>query len=49
MVFAINPLSAAWYRQRHPTSGAQSHATDAHLLAESVGERSRASPPLSCR
>ncbi len=33
-VFAINPLSAARYRQRHSTSGAKSDAGDAHVLAE---------------
>ena len=35
-VFAINPLSAARYRQRHCTSGAKSDAGDAHMLAEIV-------------
>ena len=35
-VFAINPLSAARYRQRHSTSGAKSDAGDAHVLAELV-------------
>jgi len=35
-IFAINPLSAARYRQRHSTSGAKSDAADAHLLAEIV-------------
>jgi hypothetical protein len=35
-VFAINPLSAARYRERHSTSGAKSDASDAHLLAEIV-------------
>lgn len=35
-VFAINPLSAARYRQRHSTSGAKSDAGDAHVLAEIV-------------
>jgi len=35
-VFAINPLSAARYRQRHCTSGAKSDAGDAHVLAEIV-------------
>jgi len=35
-VFAINPLSAARYRQRHSTSGAKSDAADAHVLAEIV-------------
>jgi hypothetical protein len=36
LVFAINPLSAARYRQRHPTSGAKSDVGDAHVLAEIV-------------
>lgn len=36
VVFAINPLSAARYRQRHSTSGAKSDAGDAHVLAEIV-------------
>jgi transposase len=35
-VFAINPLSAARYRERHSTSGAKSDTADAHLLAEIV-------------
>jgi len=35
-VFAINPTSAARYRQRHSMSGAKSDSTDAHLLAEIV-------------
>jgi transposase len=35
-VFAINPLSAARYRQRHSTPGAKSDAGDAHVLAEIV-------------
>ena len=35
-VFAINPLSAARYRQRYSTSGAKSDAGDAHVLAEIV-------------
>src|SRR5665648_529169 len=35
-VFAINPLSAARYRQRHSTSGAKSDPGDAHVLAEIV-------------
>jgi transposase len=35
-VFAINPMSVARYRERHSTSGANSDAADAHLLAEIV-------------
>ncbi len=36
VVYAINPLSAARYRERHATSGAKSDAGDAHVLAEIV-------------
>lgn len=35
-VFAINPLQAARYRERHGTSGAKSDPGDAHVLAEVV-------------
>jgi hypothetical protein len=35
-VFAINPMSAARYRERHSTSGAKSDPGDAHVLAEIV-------------
>jgi Transposase/Transposase IS116/IS110/IS902 family len=35
-VFAINPMSAARYRERHSTSGAKSDPRDAHVLAEIV-------------
>ena len=34
--YAINPLKAAHYRQRHSTSGAKCDAAYAHLLAEIV-------------
>jgi transposase len=36
VVFAINPLQVARYRERHSTSGAKSDPADAHLLAEIV-------------
>ncbi len=36
LVYAINPMSAARYRERHATSGAKSDAGDAHVLAEIV-------------
>jgi transposase len=36
VVFAINPVQAARYRQRHSTSGAKSDPGDAHVLAEVV-------------
>ncbi|WP_016695691.1 IS110 family transposase, partial [Rhodococcus rhodochrous] len=35
-VYAINPMSAAPYRERHGTSGTKSDAGDAHVLAEIV-------------
>ena len=35
-VFAINPLAAACYRDRHHVSGAKSDASDAKLLADLV-------------
>jgi transposase len=36
LVFAINPMQVARYRERHSPSGAKSDAADAHLLAEIV-------------
>ena len=36
VVFAINPMQVARYRERHSTSGAKSDPADAHLLAEIV-------------
>jgi len=35
-VYAINPLQAARYRERHGVSGAKSDAGDAHVLADMV-------------
>jgi transposase len=35
-VYAVNPLQAARYRERHQVSGAKCDATDAHVLAELV-------------
>src|SRR4051794_31627039 len=35
-VFAVNPLQAARFRQRHSVSGAKSDAADAHSLADMV-------------
>jgi transposase len=35
-VFAVNPLQAARFRQRHSVSGAKSDAADAHTLADMV-------------
>ena len=36
VIYAINPLQVARYRERHSTSGAKSDPADAHLLAEIV-------------
>src|SRR5947209_16600663 len=35
-VFAINPLQASRYRERHGVSGAKSDTADAHMLADMV-------------
>ena len=45
VVFAINPLQVARYRERHSPSGAKSDPGDAHLLAEIVRlDRAHSSP-----
>ena len=36
VVYAVNPMQVARYRERHSTSGAKSDAADAHVLAEMV-------------
>jgi hypothetical protein len=36
LVFAVNPLQASRYRERHGVSGAKSDAGDAHVLADMV-------------
>jgi transposase len=36
VVYGINPLQVARYRERHATSGAKSDAADAHALADMV-------------
>jgi transposase len=36
VVYAINPMQVARYRERHSTSGAKSDPADAHVLAEIV-------------
>ena len=35
-VYAVNPLQASRYRERHDVSGAKSDAGDAHMLADMV-------------
>ena len=36
VVYAVNPLQAARYRERHSVSGAKSDPADAHMLADMV-------------
>jgi Transposase len=36
VVFAVNPLQAARYRERHAVSGAKSDTGDSHILADMV-------------
>ena len=36
MVFAVNPLQASRFRERHQVSGAKSDGADAHALADTV-------------
>ena len=43
-VFAVNPLQASRYRERHGVSGAKSDAGDAHMLADMVRTDSRPAP-----
>jgi hypothetical protein len=40
-VFAVNPVQASRYRERHGVSGAKSDAGDAHVLADMVRTDSR--------
>lgn len=44
LVFPINPVQAARYRERHTSSGAKSDPGDAHVLAEIVRVDRGASP-----
>ena len=46
-VFAINPLQAARYRERHGVSGAKSDAADAHVLADMVRTDSHQLRPVA--
>jgi transposase len=46
-VFAINPLQASRYRERHGVSGARSDAGDAHVLADMVRTDSRQLRPVA--
>ena len=46
-VFAVNPLQAARYRERHGVSGAKSDAADAHMLADMVRTDSHQLRPVA--
>jgi transposase len=46
-VYAVNPLAASRYRQRHSTSGAKSDAGDAKLLADLVRTDAHNHRPLA--
>jgi transposase len=46
-VYAINPLQAARYRERHGVSGAKSDAGDAHVLADMVRTDSHQLRPVA--
>src|ERR1700736_496520 len=46
-VFAVNPLQAARYRERHSVSGAKSDAADAHMLGDMVRTDSHQLRPVA--
>jgi transposase len=46
-VYAVNPLQAARYRERHAVSGAKSDAADAHILADMVRTDSHQLRPVA--
>lgn len=46
-VYAVNPLSAARYRERRSVSGAKSDAADAHILADMVRTDSHQLRPVA--
>jgi transposase len=47
LVFAVNPLQAARFRERHGVSGAKSDAGDAHALADMVRTDSHQLRPVA--
>jgi transposase len=47
VVFAVNPLQASRYRERHKVSGAKSDAADAHVLADMVRTDSHQLRPVA--
>ena len=49
MVFAVNPLQASRYRERHGVSGAKSDGGDAHMLADMVRTDSHQLRPVAGR
>jgi transposase len=46
-VYAVNPLQAARYRERHTVSGAKSDPADAHTLADMVRTDAHQLPPVA--
>jgi transposase len=46
-VFAVNPLQASRYRERHGVSGAKSDGADAHMLADMVRTDSHQLRPVA--
>src|SRR6266498_4734381 len=46
-VYAVNPLQAARYRERHGVSGAKSDTADAHMLADMVRTDSHQLRPVA--
>jgi transposase len=46
-VYAVNPLQASRYRQRHSVSGAKSDSADAHVLADMVRTDAHQLRPLA--
>ena len=47
LVFPVNPLQAARFRERHSVSGAKSDASDAHALADMVRTDSHQLRPVA--
>ena len=47
LVFPVNPLQAARFRERHGVSGAKSDASDAHALADMVRTDSHQLRPVA--
>src|ERR1700747_1212140 len=48
VVYAVNPLQASRYRERHGVAGAKSDAGDAHMLADMVRTDSHQLRAVAC-